>query len=423
MAALFSPPDGDHPAPHPVFLVDAFGRLSPAAGLSPVTVYEPGGLAGPTEGAGPLQTGVDDLVYVMYTSGTTGKPKGVMVEHGPLLMRTAWFQSTYRIGVGDQVPFKTQFIFGVSEWELWWTLATGATLAITPPPVVRSPSLFADALVSTGMLAPLRSSRLSAGMRPSVRLGRRLKLRSVVCCGEALSAATVGRFHEALRGKATIDNVYGPTEGSMTHYRCPHGVASEPLIGRPISNTVVLVMDAELRPAPLGVPGEVVFGCCVARGYLRRDDLTSARFVANPLWSEAEARKQPLYPCLQSDGAVPPCPLLYRTGDLAVRSGGGDLRFLGRMDRQVKVRGHRIELEAVEAVLRDYRDEATAAPLSQLAVVASGDELLAFVRLPPGDAPPAGVLSFCEARLPRYMVPSRLIALPAFPALPNGKTD
>ena len=260
-------------------------------------------------------------------------------------------------------------------------------------------------------------------MRPSVRLGRRLKLRSVVCCGEALSAATVGRFHEALRGKATIDNVYGPTEGSMTHYRCPHGVASEPLIGRPISNTVVLVMDAELRPAPLGVPGEVVFGCCVARGYLRRDDLTSARFVANPLWSEAEARKQPLYPCLQSDGAVPPCPLLYRTGDLAVRSGGGDLRFLGRMDRQVKVRGHRIELEAVEAVLRDYRDEATAAPLSQLAVVASGDELLAFVRLPPGDAPPAGVLSFCEARLPRYMVPSRLIALPAFPALPNGKTD
>lgn len=104
MAALFSPPDGDHPAPHPVFLVDAFGRLSPAAGLSPVTVYEPGGLAGPTEGAGPLQTGADDLVYVMYTSGTTGKPKGVMVEHGPLLMRTAWFQSTYRIGVGDVVP-------------------------------------------------------------------------------------------------------------------------------------------------------------------------------------------------------------------------------------------------------------------------------------------------------------------------------
>ena len=581
----------------------------------------------------------------------------------------------------DVVPFKTSFIFGVSEWELFWTLTHSATLLVVSDAAVRSPTTFARLLVEhrvsvcflipshvDAILDPLADAAAHAGtclgkVLPSACLPSRRKgnaiavaeasdgpstpgakpdataavaLRHVVCCGEALSSATVARFYAQMAGMGNrgveIHNLYGPTEGSMTWHRCARTAGAEVLIGSPIDNTTVLLVDERMRPVPIGVPGEICFGSCIASGYLNRPDLTDQKFVRNPYWpdmrivptaaandddefaannpvsaaaaagggaeavaaaalssanlpssggsraldalieetidmqlgsgmlsgaladaaagvgggrgslasgqlmsqpelggmatastwaaineaspaaaSGAEARdtlveltvptpspppsppgegapgtaplpsaplpsirdsrerntstSAPLpsvggagygggrashastahsdyeppplekawidaeYPAAPvAASGVPPSPLLYRTGDLAVRLPSGELRFLGRADRQVKVRGYRIELEAVEAVLKDFRP-----PLAKLAAVAvdaggGRSELVAFVLseavLGAAERPGGlGLLAFCRTKLPAYMVPSRVVALEAFPTLPNGKTN
>jgi len=450
-----------------------------------------------------MHPGPSDLVYVMYTSGTTGKPKGVMVEHGPLLMRVNWLQEAFTIGVNEVVPFKTQFIFGVSEWELFWTLTTGASLAIIPPEIVKQPQAMAMALIehscAVAFLTPSHVEALLPALDSAIRTATLPKkgtqgsatpdaapsvlqlcggetkrkacpapeLRHVVCCGEALTVGTVRRFYERF-DDAEIHNVYGPTEGSMSWYPCSRD-CTHVHIGKPISNTAILLVDAEMKPVPIGVPGEIVFGACIARGYLNRPELTAEKFVPNPLWlkeswqadggglwfandGEADGLRfadRPISAATHAREAgspndkwprsafagqmqlardVPPAPYLYKTGDLGVRLPSGDLRFCGRVDRQVKVRGYRIELEAVETVIAMYRP-----PLKRFAVVAVAvadsdlKELVAFVGL--GEVNPGaisgsvGLLAHCAAYLPAYMVPSRVVALSTFPTLPNGKIN
>lgn len=183
-------------------------------------------------------------------------------------------------------------------------------------------------------------------------------LRHIVLCGEALSVGTVRNFHARLGKTCELHNLYGPTEGSMTWFVVGAG-CEDVLIGKPIENTAVVLVDPQYEPVPIGVPGEIVFGSCIARGYLHRDDLTAAKFVPNKLWGpalppapsdgaadggDADAVHSPEAPSpkyrvdMRSDPKVPPSPLVYKTGDLAVRLGSGDLRFMGRVDRQVKVR-------------------------------------------------------------------------------------
>ena len=201
-------------------------------------------------------------------------------------------------------------------------------------------------------------SHLNALLEPLARAaqsskGRRLSLRHVVCCGEALRPEVVRSFHaylgasssvhakaKLLRGSSQggakeeaceLHNLYGPTEGSMTWERCTDIDPPETLIGTPIDDTIVLLLDANLRPAPIGVPAEIFFGGAIAAGYLAQAELTAKRFLANPLAAEMAA-----------DPRVPPSPILYRSGDLAMRLPSGSMRFLGRVDRQVKVRGYRI---------------------------------------------------------------------------------
>ena len=386
--------------------------------------------------AGPLLTTGSDLIYVMYTSGSTGKPKGVMVAHTELLMRVAWMQEAFCCSEGDVVPQKTRLIFGISEWEIFWTLAHGATLCIVPDAQMRTPATFVDALERMGasfaFLVPSHLAALLPPMEQGLQQGRRGALRTLrhaVCCGEVLPLSTVKLFHRAVLDAAILalsegggdapscelHNLYGPTEGSMTSFGCP-AATTQVLIGQPIGNTVVLLVDAELRPVPVGVVGEILFGGCIAKGYLNNPQLTDDKFVSlNGIMGAAE-----------DDNGVPPTPTFYRTGDAAVRLPSGELAYRGRIDRQCKVRGYRIELEAVEATLKDFPALRSGA---RIACVPQGKgaatKLVVFVEADAGSQRDAfeGILAFARGQMPEYMVPARVEALEAMPTLASGKND
>ena len=372
----------------------------------------------------------------MYTSGTTGRPKGVCVSHGPLLCRTAWMGRAYPIEVGDTVPFKTQFIFGISEWEIFYTLSHGATLAIVPLSIVRSPAMLSKSLVdhraSVAFLIPSHLEALLPFLtqpRTSWRRGHTShSLRHIVVCGEALRPDTVRRFHTALGTRShakrvpdsekvvQLHNLYGPTEGSMTYMACTDPEPAEVLIGRPIDDTVVLLLDGNLAPVPLGVgtrvPGEVCFGGAIAVGYLQQPELTVARFISNPL-SDA----------MQRDKRVPLASCLYRSGDLAMRLPSGELRFMGRIDRQVKLRGYRIELEAIESVARTWWDASSNGHTVQLAATVVGGVELALYVNRAAILLGGGLLEHCARSLPPYMQPAVVLALDTLPALHTGKIN
>ncbi|CAK0911715.1 unnamed protein product [Prorocentrum cordatum] len=366
------------------------------------------------------------LVYCMYTSGTTGKPKGVMVEHQSLSMRIGWFQRQFSLSTEDTVLFKTQYTFGISEWEIFWPLTVGATMLVAPMEIVESlPKLLKLIEVGRCTHAFFVPSHLTALLRHWLQVKKaeshahRSSLRWVVACGEALPRQTVRDFSSVLP-QASIYNLYGPTEGSMTWRCCDHDDSSlDALVplGTPIDNTVVLLLDRWQRPVPDGVPGEICFGHCLARGYLNRPDLTAERFVANPLpagWLPADS---------------PPCPRLYRTGDMAVWM-DGELHFAGRVDRQVKFRGYRIELGAIEAAMREAFQARIAKEvpwLCCLLVPASarrpGGELVAFLQSSLSDLEVQVMLPELSVRLPAYMVPTKITSRPNLPTLSSGKVD
>nr|WP_107488033.1 non-ribosomal peptide synthetase [Streptomyces sp. LUP47B] len=271
--------------------------------------------------------------YVIYTSGSTGRPKGVVVPHRGIVNRLLWMQDTYRLGADDRVLQKTPASFDVSVWEFFWPLITGAGLVVARPEGHKDPAYLAELIrrerVTTAhfvpsMLAAFLAEPTSADCAP---------LRRVICSGEELPTSLARRFSSSL--DAELHNLYGPTEASVDVTAWPwsadNGRSGVP-IGRPVWNTTAHVLDSTLRPVPVGVPGELCLGGIqLARGYLRRPGLTAERFVADPFGGAGER--------------------MYRTGDVVRWSAGGVLEFVGRVDDQVKVRGFRVELGEVEAVL------------------------------------------------------------------------
>jgi len=356
------------------------------------------------------------LAYCMYTSGTTGKPKGVMVGHRGLAMRISWFQAAFKLGEAHCVPFKTPYIFGISEWELFWPLTVGAHVAVVPQATVRSVKSFSQLLEAAGCThACFVPSHLGALLRhwnsADGQVG--LHLRHVIACGEVLSAETATAFAHVMP-HASLHNLYGPTEGSMTWRTCQPDdpPRADVLIGRPIDNTFVFLLDRWQKLVPVGVPGEIHFGHCVAQGYLNRPELTSERFVQNPL-----------SPTLS---AVHASPVLYRTGDLASWLPSGELRYIGRADRQVKVRGYRIELGAVEAAMRSSEPAASAVVAIALppSPECPGGDLVGYLEIAvAASAAPEELRRRLSEQLPSYMVPSRFLYRTAFPQLPSGKPD
>ncbi|MDC9613220.1 amino acid adenylation domain-containing protein [Xenorhabdus khoisanae] len=339
------------------------------------------------------------LAYVIYTSGSTGTPKGVMVEHRGLVNLIRDKISQFDIHSHSRMLQFASFGFDASVWEIMMALCGGATLDIPADTVRQDPRrlwhYLEERAVTHACLTPalLRDGAdlPEINIRPTLILG-----------GEAPNAALI----QALHGRATLFNAYGPTEITVcaTTWRCPADYINTVIpIGRPTANTCVYLLDAGGQPVPLGAVGELyIGGDGVARGYLNRPDLTAERFLTDPFSQAPDAR-------------------MYRTGDLARYLPDGNLIFIGRNDQQVKIRGFRIEPGEIEARLTEYPT------VREAIVLALGDgqdkRLVAYVVAPAEAGLATCLYSHLRALLPDYMVPAAFVRLNAFPLTPSGKLD
>ncbi|MFF6883865.1 amino acid adenylation domain-containing protein [Streptomyces sp. NPDC012421] len=346
--------------------------------------------------------------YVIFTSGSTGRPKGVMVEHEAIVNRLQWMQGTYELTAGDRVLQKTPTTFDVSVWELFWPLAQGVPLVVARPDGHKDPEYLAELIREQRVSVLHFVPSMLAAFVAAVEVAECPGLRLVVCSGEALPTELVDRFHASAGERAVaLENLYGPTEAAVdvTAATALQGaVTASASIGSPVWNTRVHVLDARLQPVPVGVPGELYLaGIQLARGYLTRPDLTAERFVADP-HGPAGTR-------------------MYRTGDLVVRHPDGRLQYLGRTDDQVKLRGLRIELGEIDAVLTGAPDVAHAVTLVR--EDRPGVQRLVAYAVPAGEGPldADALRAHAATRLPEYMVPTVVLEIPAVPLSPNGKLD
>ncbi|AKT37645.1 amino acid adenylation domain-containing protein [Chondromyces crocatus] len=357
----------------------------------------------------------EGLVYVIYTSGSTGRPKGVMNNHAGLRNRLLWMQRAYGLTAEDVVLQKTPYSFDVSVWEFFWPLMFGARLVVARPEGHRDPVYLRDLIVAEGVTTLHFVPSMLKAMVDHPGLVDCASVKRVICSGEALPFDLQERFFA--QSQAELHNLYGPTEASIdvTFWACrPHDPRGVVPIGAPIANTRIYILDERLDPTPVGVPGELyIGGVGLARGYLRRPDLTAARFVPDP--------------------HGPPGARLYRTGDRVRWRDDGVIEYLERLDFQVKIRGFRIELGEIEAALVQH-------PAVRDGVVvvredASGEpRLVAY--LVPRDAPepagaqagtdlsPAALRAFLADRLPGHMIPAAFVSVPAaLPLTSSGKVD
>ncbi|MFI9392710.1 non-ribosomal peptide synthase/polyketide synthase [Streptomyces bauhiniae] len=378
------------------------GRLPSADGLDVLMVddrtEEPLGDLPPSDPARP-----DDPAYLIYTSGSTGRPKGVVVTHRAIVNRLAWMQGAYGLTPEDRVLQKTPAGFDVSVWEFFWALCEGATVVLAAPDGHRDPGYLArlvrDAGVTTLHFVPSMLEAFLASEEVTADLAWAAGLRRVFSSGEALSGAAARRWRE-LTG-VPLHNLYGPTEAAVdvTHHACDDASDTVVPIGRPVWNTGLRVLDSCLRPVPDGVPGELYLtGVQLARGYHRRPALTADRFVADPYG--------------------PPGTRMYRTGDLVSRRADGTLDYLGRTDRQVKLRGNRIEPGEIEAALTRHP------AVARGAVVVRDHRLVAYAVPAPGaTVDPAELRAALAGALPAPLVPEAYVVLDDLPLTPSGKLD
>ncbi|HEY2514272.1 MAG TPA: amino acid adenylation domain-containing protein, partial [Polyangiaceae bacterium] len=369
-----------------------------AESLATEPVTDPARVAGP-----------ESLVYVIYTSGSTGRPKGVLVTHRGLVNYLTWAVEAYEVARGSGAPVHSSLSFDLTVTSLWlpWLAGRRAVLLPDAPGIeALERALSTHEHFSLVKLTPAHLDVLHRRFADGDATG---SARALVVGGEALTAETFAGWQRASRDTEVIVNEYGPTEtvvgccvyfakrGEVFHGSVP--------IGRPIANTQLFVLDGRQRLLPIGLPGELyIGGAGVARGYLHRPELTAERFIDSPYSKEPGAR-------------------LYRTGDLVRYRGDGVLEFLGRIDDQVKVRGHRVELGEIESALLTHPG------VSQCAVSlrqdAPGDKrLVAYVVASPGGAPLVGALrDHLKTTLPDPMIPAVFVILDALPLTANGKID
>uniref|UniRef100_UPI000AB4325B amino acid adenylation domain-containing protein n=1 Tax=Pseudomonas sp. BIOMIG1BD TaxID=1758731 RepID=UPI000AB4325B len=337
-------------------------------------------------------------------------PKGAMNEHRAVVNRLLWMQEQYRLDVDDAVLQKTPFSFDVSVWEFFWPLFTGARLVMARPEGHKDPAylrqLIREQGISTLHFVPSMLDVFLVHDATPDDLG----LRQVMCSGEALPGSLVRRFKQQLPNVA-LHNLYGPTEAAVdvTAWDCTGPLDATPdntPIGKPIANTRLYLLDAQLQPVPLGVVGELfIAGVQVARGYLNREQLTAERFVDDPFSAEPGAR-------------------MYRTGDLGRYLTDGNIEYLGRNDDQVKIRGLRIELGEIQARLTQLEGIKEAVVLAREDV--PGDKrLVAYYTSDAGHGklPVEQLRQALLEHLPDYMVPALYVHLEALPLSPNGKLE
>jgi amino acid adenylation domain-containing protein len=345
----------------------------------------------------------DSPVYMIYTSGSTGRPKGVVNRHVSLFNRLYWMQSEYGLTGEDRVLQKTPFSFDVSVWEFFWPLMFGARIVVAKPGGHKDTDylkrLIHERGVTTVHFIP---SILNVFLDEDDLADHCATLRRVICSGEALPFAAVEKFARIL--PCGLHNLYGPTEAAIdvSYWPCTTGYPGAIVpIGKPIANVRLYVLDKNRRLAPIGVPGELcIGGVAVAAGYHNRDELTAEVFVEDPYGTEPAAR-------------------MYRTGDLARFLPDGQIQYLGRIDNQIKLRGVRIEPEEVAAVLLELPEVRDATVV--LREFGASRALVGYVVADGFDAEAAKAV--LARRLPEFMVPQAVVALPALPTTANGKLD
>jgi amino acid adenylation domain-containing protein len=385
---------------------DAGAGEPPAPGARPTSVGRP---ASDASAAVPAEA----AAYVIYTSGSSGRPKGVVVSHAHVARLFTATERRFGFGPGDVWTLFHSFAFDFSVWELWGALLYGGRLHLVPYLTSRDPDAFlrllADEDVTVLNQTPSAFRQLvraegEAGAPPLVALRR------VVFGGEALDLPSLRPWVERHGDRRPLlVNMYGITETTVhvTYREVAAGDvehARPSLIGGPLDDLRLVLLDSAGGLAAIGAVGEIhVGGAGPARGYLGRPGLTGERFVPDPYSGEPGGR-------------------LYRSGDLARRLPSGDLQYLGRLDDQVKVRGHRIELGEVEAAVSAHPDVGEAVVVSR----PDGEQvrLIAYYAGPEGRAPgPEELREHLRSRLPEPMVPALLVRLPALPLTANGKVD
>jgi amino acid adenylation domain-containing protein len=357
---------------------------------------------------GPIST-PESLAYMIYTSGSTGRPKGVCLPHRVLTNLLVWQLEQSQVGCGERTLQFTSLSFDVSFQEILATWCGGGSLVLIAEELRRNPAL---------LLRFLEEQRIARLFLPFVALQQLAaaaeagpvpdELREVITAGEQLRITPQIRSLFSRMPLCTLFNHYGPSETHVvTSYTLPRATEkwdALPPIGKPISNTQLHILDAAMSPAPVGEVGELyIGGVPLARGYHNRPDLTAERFVPDPFASGQGMR-------------------LYKTGDYCRYLPDGNVQYVGRLDGQVKVRGHRVELGEFESGLGSHRG------VQQCLVVAREDtgekRLVAYFVASPEQRPSVRHLrDFLRTKLPEYMVPVAFVTLPAMPVTPNGKLD
>ena len=358
-----------------------------------------------------LQTSNLDIAYVLFTSGSTGMPKGVAMPHKPLVNLITWQLKNTTVLEGGKTLQFAPISFDVSFQEIFSTLSCGGTLVMIEDDL---------RLNAVNLLNFVSKEKINRLFLPFIALqhlcevaenfnGDLSSLKEVITAGEQLqSTAFIKNFFKKNK-QCVLWNHYGPTEGHVvTAYKLPANPdewAALPSIGKPIDNAEIYILDEKGNPLGANEEGELfIGGISVAKGYLNRDDLTKEKFLENPF-----ANSQGKY--------------FYKTGDLAKYLSDGNIEYLGRMDGQVKVRGYRIELGEIELTLDKH------ASVKQAVVVAREDEpgdkrLVAYCLPHDGKNINAGELrKFLSDKLPEYMMPSAFVQMENFPRTPSGKID
>lgn len=380
-----------------------------AAGVTPVELDADGRLNAPAD-LPPALPAIepDQLMYTIYTSGSTGGAKGVLVEHGQVARLFPALAEHVRFDENDVWAQTHSLAFGFSVWEIWGALAHGGTLLIVPQPIALAPARLFPLLATRDVTV---LSLTPSAFRVLVRSGQALphpsalrSLRMLAFSGEPLDAAILDAWIDCFGDeRPLLANMYALTEtaGEVAYRRVRRGdqtSAARHSIGRPLPDTAFRLVDSAGTAAADGAAGElIVVGPSVARGYLNRPELQAQRFIVDQAGAPAATRG-------------------YRTGDLARRLADGEYEFVGRTDRQLKVRGYRVEPAQIEEVLRQHDGIVDA--------VVSGDPfgLVACVVARDGRLPD-GLPEFVAARLPHYCVPDRWAAIDRLPLTVNGKLD
>jgi amino acid adenylation domain-containing protein len=372
-------------------------------------------ISGLSEADPACNVSAENLAYVIYTSGSTGRPKGVMITHGSLTNLTESGLETYALSDTDRMLQFASMSFDTSAEEIFTCLTSGGTLVLRTDDMLTSASVFLASCESLGVTVldlPTAYWHELAENLASDRLKIPPSLRLVIIGGERALPEHAARWFRHVGRNVKLINSYGPSEATIVATLCEltpperaNDVLREVSIGKPIRNARVYLLDEFLNPVPVGVTGALYIGGeGLARGYLKRPDLTAESFIPDLLGGESGAR-------------------LYRTGDLARRLPDGSLEFVGRGDDQVKLRGYRIQLSEIEGALAEHP------AVGQAAVLMIEDEpghkrLAAYVtRDRQHDLAVDQLREFLKERLPDYMIPSAYTLLEEFPYTPNGKLD